>query len=193
VVVAKKGSNRRSGTGEGAADSVADKWLTLRECSSGVQSTLPMQMIIEYCRRTESFDRYVVEEPEENLFPENQYELLKFLLSYYNNLEHRSDFILNTHSPYILTALNVALLAYKVGNNPDFKETVQAILQSEYWAAPDDVAVYALGYPDGEYCRSLIDEQTGIISVNFLDSASENIGRDFNRLYELYIKSLKNE
>ena len=51
---------------------------------------------------------------------------------------------------------------------------------------PDDVAVYSLDPNSEVYCKSLISEKTGLVSVNELDSVSEVIGDDFDRLYDLY-------
>jgi len=44
-----------------------------------------------------------------------------------------------------------------------------------------------------EYCKSLISKKTGLVSVNELDSVSEVIGNDFDKLYRLFSKVTKSK
>lgn len=168
------------------------KDLPLSACSSGLQSVLPMIMVIDYALGKESFDSFVIEEPEQNLFPENQRELLNFICKKQNN-EHFEQCIITTHSPYLLSCLNVLMLAAKLHKNEDCKEKVEAIVSKEYMVNSSDVAIYGL-YPTATsetYCKSLIAERTGLISINELDSVSESIGEDYDRLYHLYLQTRK--
>jgi len=168
------------------------KDLPLSACSSGLQSVLPMIMVIDYALSKESFDSFVIEEPEQNLFPENQRELLNFICKKQNN-EHFEQCIITTHSPYLLSCLNVLMLAAKLHKNEDCKEKVEAIVSKEYMVNSSDVAIYGL-YPIGtseDYCKSLIAERTGLISINELDSVSESIGEDYDSLYHLYLQTRK--
>lgn len=163
-----------------------DKDLPLSACSSGLQSAIPMLMVIDYALKTESFNSFVIEEPEQNLFPQNQFEMLGFVTSklWYKN--QRRQFIITTHSPYLLSSLNVLMLAYKLQHTEEVREKAEKIIVPGYTVNPDDVSVFALD-PNGEvYCKSLISEKTGLVSVNELDSVSEVIGDDFDRLYDLY-------
>ncbi|MBO5625865.1 MAG: AAA family ATPase [Prevotella sp.] len=164
-----------------------DKDLPLSSCSSGLQSVIPMLMIVDYTLQSDSFDSFVVEEPEQNLFPENQYELLGFFTSKLWDKKRR-QFIITTHSPYLLSSLNVLMLAYKLQHIEEVREAAEKIIVPGYTVNPDEVAVYSLtpDAEDGIYCKSLISEKTGLVSVNELDSVSEVIGDDFDRLYNLY-------
>lgn len=161
------------------------KELPLSACSSGLQSALPMLMVIDYALKTGCFNSFVVEEPEQNLFPENQREVLGFFAKRLRGKEG-NKFVLTTHSPYLLSCLNVLLLAYKLNRIEEARIESEKIIAPDYTVNPDDVAVYGLYPNDKEYCKSLISEKTGIVSVNELDSVSEIIGDDFDRLYDLY-------
>ena len=168
-----------------------DKDLPLSACSSGLQSAIPMLMVIDYALKTESFNSFVIEEPEQNLFPQNQFEMLGFVTSklWYKN--QRRQFIITTHSPYLLSSLNVLMLAYKLQHTEEVREEAEKIIVPGYTVNPDDVSVFALD-PNGEvYCKSLISKKTGLVSVNDLDSASEMIGDDYDQLMRLYVKTLK--
>lgn len=162
-----------------------DKDLPLSACSSGLQSAIPMLMVIDYAINTNSFNSFVIEEPEQNLFPKNQFEMLGFFTSklWYSQ---RMQFIITTHSPYMLSSLNVLMLAYKLHHIEEVREETEKIIAPGFTVSPDDVAVYSLDPNSEEYCKSLMSEKTGLVSVNELDSVSEIIGDDFDRLYDLY-------
>lgn len=163
-----------------------DKDLPLSACSSGLQSAIPMLMVIDYALKTDSFSSFVIEEPEQNLFPQNQFEMLGFVTSRLWHLNQRRQFVITTHSPYLLSSLNVLMLAYKLHHIDEVREEAEKIIVPGYSVNPDDVAVYSLDPNSEEYCKSLISEKTGLVSVNELDSVSEVIGDDFDRLYDLY-------
>ncbi len=55
----------------------------------------------------------IVEEPEQNLFPSSQWNLMKKLLEI-NNSKPANRFIFSTHSPYIISYLSLNLKAYMV-------------------------------------------------------------------------------
>lgn len=169
-----------------------NKDLPLSACSSGLQSALPMLMVIDYALKTNCFDAFVIEEPEQNLFPENQFEVLKFITSKLGAKE-TCQFIITTHSPYMLSSLNVLMLAFKLIQNEDeeVRNKVEEIIKPGLTVNPDKVAVYSLN-PEGEdYCKSLLSEKTGLVSGNELDSVSEIIGDDFDRLYTIYLQTKK--
>ena len=80
------------------------------------------------------------------------------------------------------------MLAYKLHGHEEIRKQVEGIVNPNFAVNPEKVAVYSLD-PSADnkpYCRSLISEKTGFVSVNELDSVSEIIGDDFDRLYNLY-------
>lgn len=166
----------------------AEKHLPLEECSSGIQSALPMLMVSDYACADNTFDTFVVEEPEQNLFPTNQREVLNRLISIANR-EECQYMIINTHSPYLLSALNVSMLAAKIVQSKDYDKAVDTIIPPQFQMNSTDVSVFSLG--EETYCKSIIDEKTGLISVNYLDVVSDSISSDFNRLYQIYLKTLQ--
>lgn len=166
----------------------SEKHLPLEACSSGIQSALPLLMVLDYAREDSDFESFVIEEPEQNLFPTNQREVLNRIIRL---LQHKKDctIIINTHSPYLLSALNVSMLATELSKVNDYKEEIDGIVPPQFRVDSADVSVFSLG---GEnYCESIKDDKTGIISVNYLDVVSDAIGSDFNKLYQLYLKTLK--
>jgi hypothetical protein len=91
---------------------------------------------------------------------------------------------MTTHSPYVLSALNNLIFAYKVANEvPERAEEVAQIIPREQWLNPEDFAAYYVA--DGGI-RSIVNPKTGLISENELDSVSEDIGGEFDELMSIY-------
>ena len=123
---------------------------------------------------------FIIEEPEQNLFPSTQAQLISYLLNICNAQEKQHSFTLTTHSPYILTQLNILLFAgllQKQGKADQVSEYVSDAI------APDELNVYAV-QNDGTVV-SIIDPETNMISQNYLDSVSEELSIKFQQLYRL--------
>lgn len=176
------------GNKEGMLINGTDKLLPLKECSSGAQALLPMLMVLDYCIDKNVYNGYVIEEPEQNLFPDNQLYTLRYIVS--KNNAHGSNCIITTHSPYLLSAINISLLAGKIAGIEKYKEEVCSILSEEFHLLPETVAAYALG-DEKEYCKDVMNGNTNTIDQNYLDTTSSIIGQEFGKLYKLYIKSLR--
>lgn len=166
--------------------------LHLSSCSSGLQSVLPLLMIMDYCTRNKFFDSFVVEEPEQNLFPSNQRELLRFLLSKWNNEKQNLAMIITSHSPYLLSILNNYLYASELGSDEKIsRDDVRSIIDEKYWVNINDCAAYSLGEEmnGGEFCKSVISEESHLVDFNYLDAVSIETSEEYNRLQKLYISS----
>ncbi|WP_288909737.1 ATP-binding protein [uncultured Bacteroides sp.] len=143
-------------------------------------------------RQLSSANRYdcfinIVEEPELNLFPKSQMEVLRSLVAI-NASSDKNMLILTSHSPYSLAILNMLIMGSKVYERAgeDVKATVENILPHVYHLHENEVAAYRLSYKDEKYCESVLNTNTGMIAKNDLDSCSDEINRTFNQLYRLY-------
>lgn len=143
-------------------------------------------------RQLSSANRYdcfinIVEEPELNLFPKSQMEVLRSLVAI-NASSDKNMLILTSHSPYSLAILNMLIMGSKVYEKAgeDVKATVENILPHVYYLHENEVAAYRLSYKDEKYCESVLNTNTGMIAKNDLDSCSDEINRTFNQLYRLY-------
>lgn len=133
----------------------------------------------------------IVEEPELNLFPRSQMEVLKSLVL--NNASSDENMlVLTTHSPYSLAIINTMIMGAKAYANAgmDLRKQIEDILPEKYQIKPEDIAAYRLSSSDECYCQSVINEKTGLVSKNELDSASDDIMRVFNSLYQYYAKTV---
>lgn len=163
----------------------------LTTASSGIQSTIPLLLVLQYAINKREYSSFVIEEPECNLFPEKQVELLKFIISVVKN-DNRT-LTITTHSPYLLSAMNNYLYAGTLVHNfgDNIRESVSEILSESYQLKPGECSVYSLGERingDGVYCKSLIDEKTGMIDYNTLDSVTSIMSEEFDKLEEAYIQ-----
>lgn len=126
---------------------------------------------------------FILEEPEQNLFPQTQVDLFNDVVSLCNGQEHLSSVFITTHSPYILAAANILLFADKLKKEGIDEGTIKECVSTSASIWEDDFSAYSVA---GGSCHSLIDEETHLISENELDSASDYNAEVFDKLYQLY-------
>lgn len=130
---------------------------------------------------------FILEEPEQNLFPQTQVELLNDIVSLCKG-NHPSSVFITTHSPYLLAAANIMLFAGKLkGLGVDIQNSIENVRVS---TPIFDSEFTAYNVANGT-CNSLLDENTHLIKENALDSASEYNTEVFDELYKVYISKLK--
>lgn len=169
------------------------KSIHFSDASSGQQEVIRILQDLFVVLLTEKRFLRIIEEPEAHLFPIAQKELIE-LLALAVNYQPENQLIIATHSPYILTVFNNLLFANRVvEKNPDARTEVEAIVEADFWLNPKDFAAYSLGsdVDDKLYCRSIVNEKTGMIQQNYLDEVSEILGARFNALFAIYKKSFK--
>lgn len=150
-------------------------------------------MMIRQLSNANKYNRFIniVEEPELNLFPKSQMEVLKSLIS--NNASSDENMLVfTTHSPYSLAIINTMIMGAEAYANADDeqKKQIENILPLKYQIKNDEIAAYRLSSSAEIYCESIINPKTGLISKNELDSASDDIMKLFNSLYQYYAKTI---
>ncbi len=154
--------------------------------ASGYQATIPIilsvKYYIEYEKKAKTF---IIEEPELNLFPKTQKNLVAYFAESMNVNNH--SFLIPTHSPYILSSLNNLLYAHKIGNieNNQFGNQVNEIVPKQFWLNPENVSVY---YLENGVCKNLLNRDEGLIDIDDLDSASEIINKEFDQLLSIDVE-----
>ncbi len=152
----------------------------LLESASGLQSIIPILLLVEYSKSLK--DKYnfnfVVEEPELNLYPKAQHELIKYLVK--NCLFDRKNLILTTHSPFILASINNLLLAYDKGQSKP--KEVNKIIKKESWLNPKNFIAYEL--KNGK-AKLIMDDKLGQIKENMIDIISDEFSNEFDKLLDL--------
>ncbi len=189
-----------------------EKEISLKNASSGLQSVIPLTMLVHYLAHDfydEKFStpinemevllsalrklkektgvsvakkivvgrikyhhsKFIIEEPEQNLFPETQRDLVYFLLEKINHPSRDHKITITTHSPYILYALNNCMMGYNV--KEDMPDGVKAELPShKSWIDHKLVSVWEI--KDGKI-KSIQDENTGTVSKHYFNRIMNNI------------------
>ncbi len=156
--------------------------ILLSKSSSGVQSATPMTLVVEHFSNLEdSYNSFIIEEPELNLYPSTQKKLMEFLIGKINASGNKLT--ITTHSPYILTSLDNLIQANEVVRmHPQKSEEVEKIVSKELWLDYDKVCCY---YFENGTCRDIKDEEFRSIGPNNIDDVSESLGLEFDKLLDL--------
>lgn len=181
-----KGNYISSEAGEMIQTQIGRQNVQLKDASSGQQEVLRLLqgifLAIGLRNRKEFF---VVEEPEAHLYPLAQKELINAYAVFLNTIPE-GRLIITTHSPYILACVNILLMASYVSEQSSNgrQETVETLVRGEFRLDANFFSAYFLG-GDNIYCQSIKDEETGMIDENYLDLISEQLGLQYQQLYEI--------
>ena len=142
-----------------------------------------IELVNEYFKVTRNLfmthnTQIIIEEPEQNLFPSTQRDLVYHLLNILNqsNKEHRVT--LTTHSPYILYALNNCMMGYLVKDKMPEDEQNE-IPSKASWINPEEVSVFQI--KEGELF-SIKDEETKVIGDHYFNDV---MGAIMDEYYEM--------
>lgn len=136
----------------------------------------PLADIIEYS------PLIYLEEPEAHLFPEAQHKLVRLFAWLANDPILSFDWIITTHSPYILSSFNNLIEAGQAArNNPELHDAVAKIVPESHWIKDGDFKAYAI---ENGKLKSILNE-SGFIEGNYLDQVSEVIANEFDELLRL--------
>lgn len=110
-----------------------------------------------------------LEEPELSLFPSNQWGLMRYLIEECLGAEKAEmDMTIATHSPYIITALNIMMLAYRAFHKDP--EAFKRIKVDIPLLDPESVGAWSV---EAGSCLNLMDDDLGMIDGTHLDSTSD--------------------
>lgn len=131
----------------------------------------------------------IVEEPEQNLFPSSQWDVLKSLLTFNSQGAH-NRLVLTTHSPYIVSYLSLAIQGkhlqqrLKEKKRDDLLAELYEIVPERALLLADEVAIYQCNERDGSISELACFE--GIPSDgNMLNEWLRSGNELFDKLLEL--------
>lgn len=129
---------------------------------------------------------FIVEEPEQNLFPQTQVDLLYYLLSVISH-DRDHQLVMTTHSPYVLFALNNCMLAHLVKDKLD-EEATSKVESARYALNPENVSVWSIkdGFlrNDKDEPNMTIQDKRGLVRKNYFNEVMRHVMGDFNMLLE---------
>ncbi|WP_279149196.1 AAA family ATPase [Segatella bryantii] len=124
-----------------------------------------------------------IEEPEQNLYPESQklviMSLVRSLKKALENGSEQSMIVLTTHSPYVISVVNVLLAAAIV----EEKGLEQNIISKDCILSSKDIIGYYID--EKGYFRNIIDSEIPMLSGNDLDGVSEWVDENISKLNEI--------
>lgn len=123
----------------------------------------------------------VVEEPELNLYPISQKDMVSNLISCINENENNS-LLVTTHSPYILGSLNNCLYA---GNLSEEGFNCDSIIKKSEQLSVKDICAYKI--IDGTI-KSIIDDDLGLIKNSEIDECSDLINEEYQKLEDIELR-----
>lgn len=154
------------------------EYVYLKNASSGQQESIRiLQDLFLILLNKEKVFR-VIEEPEAHLFPLAQKKLIELIALVANNTD--SEFIVTTHSPYVLSVFNNLLFASR-------------ITKENFYFRPYEFRAYTLlnnkniTHNLTSY-ESILNQETGLISENFLDDISIELSDEYEEMLEVYKK-----
>lgn len=122
---------------------------------------------------------FILEEPEQNLYPSTQVELLKDIFKACNGI-HLSTALITTHSPYTLTFINNLIYAARIGElHPD---SVNRIIPSDLWLQADVVSAYRVS---NGTVTEIMDEEIHEIKAELIDEVSQAINKQYEMLADI--------
>lgn len=127
-----------------------------------------------------NFSTIFLEEPEENLYPVAQHDLMNNLMDSIHNTHKKHSIFITTHSPYILTSLNNLLYAAEVGKQK--KGKAAKIIPQKYWVDFDEIGAWFV--KNGKIV-SIIDKKEKQIKAEKIDELSRQLNREFDKLTNL--------
>jgi hypothetical protein len=142
--------------------------------ASGQLETWPLWTLLQAHLPSDRIKRIFIEEPEAHLHPSAQRDTVEALVML---LQHRFRFVLTTHSPYVLYALNNALLA---GQVKAAKKKLPKAFPKNFVLSSEQISAYR--FTQDGHVRSLFDKETGLLDAAELDDPAAALSAEFSDL-----------
>ncbi len=125
---------------------------------------------------------FIIEEPEQNLFPATQRDLVYFILQKINQASRNHSVLITTHSPYILYAFNNCMMGYNVKEEMPEEER-STLLSHKSWIDPNLVSVWEI---ENGTLKSIKDKNTGTVSKHYFNKIMNNIMDEYYEMLNYF-------
>ena len=160
--------------------------ITFKQASSGMQSVIPLWVVFTNAVNGQG-NEIIIEEPELNLFPVVQTNLLKQIFERANN--SLSNIYITTHSPYVFSEVDNLIFANDIysaalekGNN-DLAHKVTKLIRPETMIRYEDISSYY--FEDNGNVKKVNDDKHRLSGADAVDMASDISSSVFDRLMDL--------
>lgn len=155
-------------------------WVKLMYGSSGQQEALWILMLAFSIILEKRNAFFIIEEPEAHLFPIAQKEMVS-LISLMSNATG-SRVIMTTHSPYILTSINILLYSEKVEGA--YTKNRKAVIPKNLRISYDTFSAYKVGKFE-KSVESLLDAESHMIYTDYIDEVSAITNSELDKLMDM--------
>lgn len=155
--------------------------LSKEEKENFAENIQKMNSVIGY-RSKYMMTSFIIEEPEQNLFPEAQRDLVYYILEKLQS-EREHSLTMTTHSPYILYALNNCMLGGLVYDKMSDEDKKKVNCQSAL-INPKKVSIYEIR--NGVLTQKDIQQEDGLIGANYFDQNMKALMDDFYVFLKYY-------
>lgn len=157
------------------------KKIKISHTSSGIQTSIPLFLAIHQEHGVDYLKNFIVEEPELNLYPITQKQLVDFLAE--RCVNEKNSLLVTTHSPYILSAFANLIKANEVAKISDEKKAkTKKVVPEKYWIDYNETSAYFI---DKGVSKNIMDKKFKTIDFSQIDKASDVIGNEFDKLLSI--------
>ncbi len=144
-------------------------------------STIEVDKLLKLVKlRTSYFNsNFIIEEPEQNLFPETQRDFIYYVFEKLKS-EKNHSLTITTHSPYILYAINNCLMGDLISQKLNDVEKNE-FLSKNAWISPNFVNIFEIDRDNGTI-KSIKDEVTGTVHKHYFNNIMNSM---MNEYYEM--------
>lgn len=160
-----------------------EHWVKLMFGSSGQQEIVWALNIIFMAILKNEKTFLVFEEPESHLFPDSQEVIMELVTLMINSC--KSQVIITTHSPYILTATNLLIYSGKEERN---STTEESVVKKEFRIRQGKTGAHFLSKHTGEL-KDIIGKREGLIDAVAIDGISESINTRMDKILQTSYKN----
>lgn len=157
-------------------------WIKLMYGSSGQQEVLWILMLAFNIILENKKSFVIIEEPEAHLFPIAQKDVVSIVSLMLNSTDSKA--IITTHSPYILTSLNILLYSDKVERNLKVKRS--AVINKSVRINYNMFGAYKFesGINESSNMENLLDEESHMIGTDYIDYVSSITNIELSKLLD---------
>lgn len=132
---------------------------------------------------------FIIEEPEQNLFPSTQRDFIYYLIKKITS-RRQHGLILTTHSPFILYALNNCMFGSLIANKLKKPEKLE-FLSYGSWINPENVNLFEIDSKKG-ILVSIKDKETGTVGKHYFNENMNEIMNEYYNMLSYYEPKNKN-
>lgn len=154
-----------------------NKYVKINFTSSGQQESIWIVLSLFLIVLEKEDVMVFIEEPEAHLFPDGQKDVIDFIIMVRNLL--KTKYVITTHSPYILSALNNSIYGFKLKN---MGKNISDILDDDLLLDYREIQAYKV---ENGTIESIVNNELELIDVGEIDDCSKSINIIYSKLEDV--------